>query len=67
MGGMLERMEDRGPSAVGEVEFAGGGGGEVVWYDAIDFGAEGLDCDFLLRGSGILDIGCREGDERKER
>lgn len=30
MGGMLKCMEDGGARAVGEVKFAGGGGGEIV-------------------------------------
>ena len=37
VGGVLEGVEDGGAVAVGEVEFSGGVGGEVVGDDAVDF------------------------------
>ena len=51
---MLEGVEDCGAVFVGEVEFAGGVWGEVVGYYAVDFGAKGLDCDWIMSvGLGI--------------
>lgn len=44
---MLEGVEDGGAGFVGEVELAGGVGGDVVGYYAVDFGAERLDCDLI--------------------
>lgn len=45
VGRVLEGVEDAGAGFVGEVEFAGGVGGEVVRYYAVDLGAVGLDGD----------------------
>lgn len=45
VGGVLEGMEDGGAGFVGEVQLAGGVGGEIMGDDAVDFGAMGLDSD----------------------
>lgn len=43
---MLEGVETEGAVAMGEVKFARGGECEVVANYAVDFVAEGLDCDY---------------------
>lgn len=48
MGGVLEGVETIGAVFVGEVEFAGGGEGEVVAHNAVDLLSHGLDCDYGL-------------------
>lgn len=45
VGGVLQGMEDRRTCSVGQIQFAGGIGREIVADDPIDFGPEGLDCD----------------------
>ena len=56
VGRVLEGVEDGGAGFVGEVEFAGGVGGDVVGYYAVDLGAVGLDCDLLL----LVMVGLKE-------
>lgn len=45
VGGMLKRVEDDGAGLVGQVEFTGGTGGDVVADDSVNLGAIGLDGD----------------------
>ncbi len=45
VGGMLKRVEDDGAGLVGQVEFTGGIGGDVVADDSVNLGAIGLDGD----------------------
>ena len=45
MGRVLEGVQHGGAVPMREIQFTWGVGGEVVGYDAVDFGAERLDGD----------------------
>ena len=54
VGSVLEGVEDGGAGAVGEIEFARGGGGEVGVDYVVEFGPVGLDrdCSYALSVDG---------------